>query len=58
MSTDSLKNVSHTFGDTVLAVGLLVRLKTDHEEHRMNMVGTIQLKIKLSHYGLRVILLP
>jgi hypothetical protein len=34
MQTDSKKHEPPTDANNVLAVGLLVRLKTDHEEHR------------------------
>jgi len=34
MHTDSKKHETPTDANNVLAVGLLVRLKTDHEEHR------------------------
>jgi hypothetical protein len=34
MQKDNLKNETPTDANNVLAVGLLVRLKTDHKEHR------------------------
>ena len=34
MQKDNLKNITPTDANNVLAVGRLVRLKTDYEEHR------------------------